>query len=223
MGSETIADRRIPEQQDVSWRIACSVSWAGLRRRFLRALITMSGVILAIAFLAYMLIHESIITALILADVDQLNVMLQKTGIDIFAGTGTDNMMVLLIGLSLLTSLVGIINSMLMSVTERVREIGTLKCLGACDSFIVKSYLIESSLLGLIGAAIGMSVGLLVAVGIATFHYGAYAVRFLPVGPVISALVVSFVCGSLLAVFAAIGPAYMAARKQPVDALRVDE
>jgi ABC-type antimicrobial peptide transport system permease subunit len=213
----------IPEQKDVSWRTAYGISWAGLKRRFLRALITMSGVILAIAFLSYMLINDAITNALIAADVNELNIILQQTGVDIFSGGGTDKMMLLLIGLSLLTCLVGIINSMLMSVTERVREIGTLKCLGARDSFIVKSYLIESSLQGVIGAVIGMFGGLLVAVVVGIANYKGYVLSHFPFVNVVLALGISFVCGSILSVFAAIGPAYMAAKKQPVDALRVEE
>ena len=46
----------IPEQMSVSWATSLVISWAGLKRRFLRSLITMTGVILAIAFLAYMAI-----------------------------------------------------------------------------------------------------------------------------------------------------------------------
>ena len=48
------------------------------------------------------------------------------------------------VGLALLVAFVGIVNAMLMSVTERFREIGTMKCLGALDGFIVKLFVIES-------------------------------------------------------------------------------
>lgn len=223
MATPSLRETGVPEQPDVSWAVACSVSWAGLRRRLLRALITMVGVILAIAFLGYMLITDSITQALVAVNDDTLNVLLQQTGVDIFASGETDQMTLLLIGLSLLTCLVGIVNAMLMSVAERVKEIGTLKCLGARDSFIVKTYFIESSLQGIIGAAIGMVLGLLVALSVATINYGAHVYSNLPVVPVLKSLVVSFVIGSLLAVSASIAPAYMAARKQPVDALRIEE
>jgi len=183
----------------------------------------MFGVILAIAFLAYMLVTDSVVQALVAVNDDQLNVLLQKTGVDVFAADATDQMTLLLIGLSLLTCLVGIINSMLMSVAERVKEIGTLKCLGARDSFIVKSYLIESSVQGVIGAAVGMCVGCLVAVAIAGVNYRGYVLSHFPGMPILKALVISFLVGSALAIVASIWPAYMAARKQPVDALRVEE
>ncbi len=222
---EAPATRRsnVPEQKDVSWAIAVAVSWAGLRRRLLRALITMSGVILAIAFLSYMLITDSLTQALIQLNNDGLNILLQKTGVDIFAADGTDKMTLMLIGLSLLTSFVGIINAMLMSVAERVREIGTLKCLGARDSFIVKSYLIESSVLGIFGALLGMILGLFVAVGVGIVNYKTYVITSFPALAVLKALGLSFLIGSFLAIVAAIWPAYLAARKQPVDALRIEE
>ena len=214
---------QIPEQVPISWAIACTVSWAGLRRRLLRALITMVGVILAIAFLTYMLTTNSITQALVAANIDDLNVLLQQAGVDVFAGPKTDQMMLLLIGLSCLTALVGITNSMLMSVTERVREIGTLKCLGAQDVFILKTYFIESSLQGIMGAVIGMALGCLVALVIALVTFRGYAVTNFPVLLVLKSLLTSLVAGTLISVTASIAPAYMAARKQPVEALRVEE
>jgi len=215
--------RAIPEQAPISWRIAYVVSWAGLKRRLLRAVITMSGVILAIAFLTYMLVTDSMTKGLVAVGDPELDVLLQKAGVDIFSAGETDQMMILLIGLSLFTCLVGIINSMLMSVAERVREIGTLKCLGARDAFIVKSYLIESSLQGIIGSCAGALLGLIVALAIAGVNYHSFAFTNLPVLGSVKAILSGFLIGSGISVVASIGPAYMAARKQPVEALRVEE
>lgn len=213
----------IPEQTPISWGIAFSISWRGLKRRFLRLLITMAGVVLAIAFLAYMLITSEITNALLAAKSEPLNVLLQKSGIDIFTVGQTDQMMLLLIGLSLLTCLVGIINSMLMAVTERIKEIGTLKCLGALDSFIVKTFLIESSLQGIIGTLIGMLLGLLVALLITFGNYGGYVVTYFPLVNILKAMAVTFLIGSVISIVASIAPAYLAAKKQPVDAMRVEQ
>ena len=213
----------IPEQQPVPWSTAVIVSWAGLKRRLLRSMITMVGVILAIAFLTYMLTVENVTQALVAVNDNALNVILQETGVDILAGNQTDRMTVLLIGLSLLTCMVGIVNAMLMSVAERVREIGTLKCLGAQDTFIVKTYLIESSLQGVCGALLGLGLGCLVAIAVLVKSYGRHVFLHFPVFEVTRSLLISFVCGSLISVVAAIAPAYMAARKRPVDALRVEE
>jgi len=213
----------IPHQTALSWRIALTVSMAGLRRRFFRSLITMVGVVLAIAFLAYMLVTESITRSLIALDHDELNILLQKFGVDIFSGGETDQMTIMLLGLTLMTCTVGILNSMLMAVTERVREIGTLKCLGARDRFIVKTYFIESSLQGVCGAVIGLVLGLIVAVAVSCRNYGGYVFSTLPVVSILGDLVISLFIGSLIAVFSSIMPAYAAARKQPVEALRVQE
>lgn len=214
---------KVPEQSKVSWPIAFAVSMAGLQRRFSRAMITMVGVVLAIAFLCYMLASETLIRSLVAMGDDELNILLQNMGVDIYGGGETDKMTLLLIGLTLLTCLVGIVNAMLMAVTERVREIGTLKCLGATDQFIVRTYLIESTIQGVCGAALGMVLGLLVAVGVSLRNYGLLTLQNFPVVGVLRAMVVSLVAGALLSIVAAIVPAYIAARKQPVEALRVEE
>ena len=213
----------IPEQVPIPWATAFLVSWAGLKRRLLRSLITMLGVILAIAFLAYMLTVESVTQVLVAVNDHELNILLQEAGVDILGTTGTDRMTILLLSLSLLTCTVGIINAMLMSVTERVREIGTLKCLGARDLFIVKTYLIESTLQGICGALLGTGMGCVVAVAAALRNYGKYVFEHFPVLSVAESLCIALLCGSLISILAAIAPAYLAAKKQPVDALRVEE
>jgi len=213
----------IPEQARVSWPIVFRVSISGLQRRFARAMITLTGVVLAIAFLCYMLVNEAFLRAMILANLDDLNVLLQKNDVDIFSGGQTDPMTYLLIGLTLLTCLVGIINAMLMAVTERVKEIGTLKCLGATDQFIVRAYFVESTVQGVCGAAFGLLLGLLVAVLVSVRSYGGYTFQTFPVISVLVSLVISLTAGAVLSITAAIVPAYMAARKQPIEALRIEE
>jgi len=64
-----------------------------------------------------------------------------------------------LISLSLTVAVVGITNAMLMSVAERYREIGTMKCLGALDSFIIRLFLLESVFQGTSGTIVGVVVG----------------------------------------------------------------
>lgn len=205
------------------WGVAFAVSWGSLRRRFFRSLITMVGVVLGIAFLCYMLVNESIVKALLALKDDALNVLLQKAGVDILGGDATNTMMFLLIGLSLLTCLVGIVNAMLMSVTERIKEIGTLKCLGAEDAFIVKTYFIESSMQGVLGTACGVLVGVLVGIIVNAVSYGGYVFHVFPWLEIGKAVVLALVIGSVMSVMASIAPAYWAARKQPVDAMRVEE
>ena len=93
----------IPEQISIPWTTALAVSWAAVKRRFLRSMITMSGIVLAIAFLSYMLTLESVTQALVAVGDDKLNLILQEAGVDVWGGAKTDRLMILLLGLSLLT------------------------------------------------------------------------------------------------------------------------
>ncbi len=213
----------VPEQVRISWRVALTVSWGSLRRRLFRSTITMMGVVLAIAFLTYMLVTDNITGALVGANVDALNVLLQRAGVDILAGAGPDSRMILLISLSLFTCLVGIVNAMLMSVTERVKEIGTMKCLGALNNFILRIYFIESVLQGVLGTLLGMGLGLLVALAAALRAYGKFTFEWFPAGSVVFTLLLALLIGSVISIVAAIAPAHWAASKEPVDAMRVEE
>ncbi len=213
----------IPYQAPLPWHIVLRVSLAGMQRRMMRSVVTVSCVVLALAFLSYMLVLADITQALVLLNDARLNILLQERGVDIFAETQMDPMTILLISLALLTCTVGIANSMLMSVTERVREIGTLKCLGARDRFIVKSYLVESTLQGLCGALVGIVMGSMVAIGASALTYPGFVLRSFPAGEMVKSLLFSLFCGMIIAVVAAIWPAAAAARKRPVDALRVEE
>ena len=80
-----------------------------------------------------------------------------------------------LISLSLLVCAVGITNAMLMSVMERFRDIGTMKCLGALDSFILKLFLLESLFLGLAGSLLGSLTGTLLTTLSLLYKYGPLA------------------------------------------------
>lgn len=128
-----------------------------------------------------------------------------------------------IIAISLLVTVIGISNAMLMSVTERFRDIGTMKCLGALSSFVRTIFLIEALLMGVIGGAFGVLFGF-------TFAALSY---FLPYGPVLSlqalaaepgwlllASVFSLIAGVVLSIIAALYPASLAARMVPADALR---
>ncbi|MFO8007415.1 MAG: FtsX-like permease family protein [Candidatus Brocadiia bacterium] len=149
-----------------------------------------------------------------------------------FAGQQVNMRGIWLVGLSLLVCVVGIANAMLMSVTERFREIGTMKCLGALDKFIVKLFLIESSLQGIAGSVAGAAIGLLLAFLRSLFAFHAtdpetgkgywLAVRYFPAAELLGWLLVALGTGVLLTVVAAIYPAIRAARMEPVQAMRVE-
>lgn len=127
-----------------------------------------------------------------------------------------------LIGLALLVAFVGILNAMLMSVTERFREIGTMKCLGALDSFIVKLFVIESFFQGVTGTLAGVLLGLLLSIVSAASVYGGFAWKMFPTGDVLLSAAICLFVGVLLTVAGAVYPAWQAARMHPIEAMRVE-
>lgn len=128
----------------------------------------------------------------------------------------------LMLVLALLVSAAGVLNTMLMSVTQRYREIGTIKCLGALDALVLMSVLLEAAVLGLIGAVIGAVIGLVVALilavadlGLGLFGDGGISLLWLPVN-----LLAVFLVGMALTTFGAAVPAYIAAKMPPIEAMR---
>ncbi|WOP18239.1 ABC transporter permease [Raineyella sp. LH-20] len=117
--------------------------------------------------------------------------------------------------ISLLVGGIGVMNIMLVSVTERTREIGLRKALGATPAVIQRQFLTEASLLGLLGGLAGVLLGV-----------GAAAVlsQFLPfqVTPSWSATLVALGVSMLIGVVAGVYPAGRAAHLAPIDALRTE-
>jgi hypothetical protein len=127
-----------------------------------------------------------------------------------------------LLALALLVAFVGILNAMLMSVTERFREIGTMKCLGALDSFIIKLFLLESLFQGTVGTIIGVIVGLGLSVLASASNYGSYTWNNFPYAKIGQSFGVCLLVGIGLTVAGAVYPAWQAARMQPIEAMRVE-
>ena len=208
---------------------AIEIAVKSLRIRFWRSMITMAGIILAIAFLMYIWCANAYVNGFKSLDDEnpdrgEIMLLLQRQGVDLREGEmGLTAKEKWLIILSLLVCVVGIVNAMLMSVAERVREIGTMKCLGALDGFIIKLFLLESSFQGIAGTALGIVVGFVLTVVRSLVAYHLYSLTYFPVVGIIESAVFSFVIGSTLSIFAAMWPAYSAARMQPVDAMRVEQ
>ena len=127
-------------------------------------------------------------------------------------GAGNDARTVWLLGLSLLVCLVGISNAMLMSVMERFREIGTMKCLGALDSFILKLFFLESIFLGAAGSAGGVAVGSMLALLQLWRQFGGSAWSGMPWGRLLVIAMASTAIGLTITAAAALYPAYRAAQ-----------
>ncbi|MDT8391930.1 MAG: FtsX-like permease family protein [Lentisphaeria bacterium] len=133
-----------------------------------------------------------------------------------------DGKQMFLVTISFLVCMVGIANAMLMAITERFREIATMKCLGATDSFILKQFLIEAAIQGIVGGSLGMLIGLLITMikGVATL--GGTVFTFFPGLPVVWCGLFTVAVGVLLAMFASIYPSWAAARMAPMEAMRVE-
>lgn len=128
-----------------------------------------------------------------------------------------------LAALALLVCFVGIVNAMFMTVQERFREIGTMKCLGALDSFIVKIFLVESAMLGFIGTLAGILIGFVLSSLRQWLVYGGATWSYMSLGSLLLAAVMAAAVGLVLSTIAAIFPARKAARMEPVEAMRIEE
>lgn len=122
--------------------------------------------------------------------------------------------------LCLIVSGVGVLNTMLMSVTQRYREIGTIKCLGGLDCLVLLSTLLESAILGLIGGAAGAVIGSIIALLLALPDFGREVFTHISLpGLPLNALIV-FVVGMLFTTLGAAIPAWIAAKMPPIEAMR---
>jgi putative ABC transport system permease protein len=123
--------------------------------------------------------------------------------------------MITLSSVGLMVGGVGVVAIMMISVTERTREIGIRKALGATRGEILFQFLVEAATLTLVGCLIGMALGALVAWGVRSFTPIPASV---PLGSVVAAVISSILTGVLFGLY----PAGKAARLDPVEALRYE-
>lgn len=200
MAAMSTQSPRVERQISLPFNQAFKIAWRSITIRLGRALITGAGTMLGIAFL--MSVFAS-------------RLMMEAKGVTISEQQAQKNTWLVI--MSLLVSFVGITNSMLMSVTERYKEIGTFKCLGALDNFIVKLFLIESGLLGFFGSLVGSILGLFFVV-VTNISY----ITALDWGRTLMSLFICVGLGTFLSIAAALPPAIRAAKMQAVDAMRTE-
>ena len=205
---------------------AIEISFNSVKIRFGRSLITVSGIVLAIAFLMSIWAGNSIIDGLMGAGDPKINLILQQKGVEIdpdsAAAMQQRSKDAWLVVLSLLVCLVGIANAMLMSVTERFREIGTMKCMGALDGFIIKLFILESTFMGTAGTVIGVIIGFLLTALLNMSSFGTVIFDHLPLAQILEDGGKAIVIGSVLSLIGGILPAYRAAKMEPVDAMSLE-
>src|SRR2546421_3567313 len=164
---------------------AIEIAWKSLRMRLSRSLLVTSAIVLALAFLMSILATQAVIQSMrrwiasnpSLVSAQQLEARMKSKGVPTAPEEITNDRIQTrwLLGLALLVAFVGILNAMLMSVTERFREIGTMKCLGALDGFIIKLFLIESLFQGAVGTFVGIVLGLGLSLASIAITYGSFA------------------------------------------------
>lgn len=118
-----------------------------------------------------------------------------------------------LAGVSLLVGGIGIMNIMLVSVTERTREIGIRLAIGAHERHILLQFLVEATVLSLLGGIIGIVLGLTLA-GVATHTLS------IPFSPSVSVILLAVGFSALIGMVFGFFPALRGARLDPIDALR---
>jgi putative ABC transport system permease protein len=134
-------------------------------------------------------------------------------------------------GIALLVGGIGIMNIMLASVTERTREIGIRRAIGATRKHILWQFLVETSVLSALGGVVGVSLGVGVSLMLpwlidvlrdAAFMGGALGNASLPTQVTLASIIISFGVAVATGLIFGIYPARQAARKDPIEALRHD-
>jgi len=208
------------------WRRTLKMCAANVRHRLGRSTLTFICIAVVVAFFASSMSYQFIVNKAMKSDDLHIQAVLEKAGVfthDVQSQTKQNDQRIWLMTLSAILCLVGITNTILMSVTERFREIGTLKCLGALNGFVVRLFLIESAFVGIIASLLGGLLGCMLAV----LQVGA-AFEFSLLGG--ATFLQSFAAslpkavglGTLLTLLASLYPTYIASRMKPVDAMRVE-
>lgn len=194
-----------------------------IKSRFKRSLITTLTLILAISFFNYIQTNSYIISQIFISKDYPAIQKLSQMGFEA-PDDGkiheTNSKQKWILFLSLLVCIIGIINTQLMAVTDRFQEIGTMKCLGALDQFVMRLFLIEALLQGFIGAAIGALGGTTISLIGLTARLGMKTFSFIYFNEIAVTICTGILLGSCLSIVGVLYPAFLASRMQPVEAMK---
>jgi len=119
--------------------------------------------------------------------------------------------------ISLIVCIIVIFNSTLISIMERYKEIGTMKCLGAKSSLLLTLFIIESSIIGILGGTMGFVIASLLSIPFFIFTN-----IFPSAFSYLLSFILSISISLIVSLIATIYPAYYAIRINPADALRFE-
>jgi predicted lysophospholipase L1 biosynthesis ABC-type transport system permease subunit len=183
-----------------------------LRLRLGRMIVLLLGISFAISFLAVLMGTE-----IIMQGVAELSRRNSDAG-----AQPAQNFQRWWIVVAVLIAVVGVTNAVLMSITERIKEIGTLKCLGARALHIVEIFMFETIFLGAIGGVCGGLLGVGATVMLFRIQLGSDLWRIFGWRDALSLLWMSTAASVLIALVAAIVPVIFAAKIDPAEAMRYD-
>jgi len=175
-----------------------------MRKRRSRILLTIGNVFLGVALVSSMIMLSYSYTP--------------KTTGNVFKLLNLNDYQIWVTIISLTVCVITIFNSMLISVTERYKEIGTMKCLGAKDSLILQLFIFEALVIGFIGGLLGFSIAFITTMPMILLQIG----TLLPLQNYLYVMSLSFAVALLVSLIATIYPAYHASKINPVDALRFE-
>jgi len=222
----TKGSAQIQRQVKLPFLKSLEIAIKSIKVRFFRSLITTMSLVLAVSFLSFVNVGSDVANGMLATGVPELRATLIRSGYDLgpeetSVGSSPKQRWILI--LSLLVCVVGIVNAQLMAVTERFREIGTMKCLGALDRFVLRLFILEAGMQGLAGACVGSLIGAVFSLMNAWVRFGTAAISTVPFIDLFNSMALATGVGVLLSLIGVFYPALIAARMQPVEAMRVEQ
>lgn len=205
------------------WGQVARIAFNSMRVRLFRSAITIGTLTLAVSFVVYTWAGYAILNSAFPHLDENSRRQILARGVEQIGGRfGTGPKEIWLAILSLLVCVTGTVNAHLMAVTERFREIGTLKCLGALDSFVMKIFVLEAVYQGFFAGLAGNAVGMIAATLMTAFTVGWSRLAFWPGMEMAVLFGWAMLLAILLSTVGVIYPALVAARMQPAAAMRVE-
>ncbi len=210
VNQETLGRSKLPLREAIAF------SFQSLTLRLGRMVVVVLGIAFAIAFLAVLLGTESIMSGL-----RQMASQAANADQEGAAAQGQTFRLWWMV-VALLIAVTGITNAVLMMVTERVKEIGTLKCLGARGLHIVEIFLFEMLLLGAVGGLLGGILGVLATMTLFLAQLGNDLWLVFGWTDALRMIGLSFLVSMGVSLISAILPVALAARVEPAEAMRYE-